>query len=207
MGREGLEQTDIWLDVVLKRKRSRGGTIKHESSWNPNHYSIAANLSHEPRPCKGTSSLRMLHIRPRSNSKSCKLAIKSEKIYHFDKRIQTLLILFRFLDIQSFGNIRIAYCYFNVCVFNWRKNKKGIRVERSVWYSKTRFFIHGRNLYIYIFFFFKIIFFSFSEIPLSGMRWWKIEIRVDPARKSFLGWNGMLCKARDLFDAIWRIFY
>lgn len=31
---------------------------------------------------------------------------------------------------------------------------------------------------------------------------WKIEIRVDPARKSFLTWNGILCKARDLFDAI-----
>lgn len=31
---------------------------------------------------------------------------------------------------------------------------------------------------------------------------WKIEIRVDPARKSFLTWNGTLCEARDLFDAI-----
>lgn len=58
------------------------------------------------------------------------------------------------------------------------------------------------EIFVYMYIFLKIIFSSVRESYRDKVESWKIEIRVDPARKSFLTWNGTLCEARDLFDAI-----
>lgn len=65
-------------------------------------------------------------------------------------------------------------------------------------------FLYPEEIFVYMYIFLKIIFSSMGEgyRDRDKVESWKIEIRVDPARKSFLTWNGTLCEARDLFDAI-----